>query len=82
MLKSVVRRLAPILPAAPCRVARIALDLRSCDLEWIQPDFPLAQPSVFDSTRAPAGRHIAWAYCHVPPGCASDMTLAIESQIE
>ena len=27
----------------------------------------LAQPTVFDPTRAPAGKHTAWAYCHVPP---------------
>ena len=33
----------------------------------------LAQPSLFDSTRAPAGRHTAWAYCHVPNGSTFDM---------
>lgn len=42
----------------------------------------LAQPSLFDPTRAPAGRHTVWAYCHVPNGCAADMTEAIERQIE
>lgn len=42
----------------------------------------LAQPSVFDSTRAPAGQHTAWAYCHVPHGSTLDMTAAIEAQIE
>lgn len=42
----------------------------------------LTQPSRFDPTRAPAGRHIAWAYCHVPFGCTADLTRAIESQIE
>ncbi len=42
----------------------------------------LAQPSVFDPTRAPSGKHTAWAYCHVPFGCQADMTSAIESQIE
>jgi phytoene dehydrogenase-like protein len=42
----------------------------------------LAQPSLFDSSRAPSGRHTAWAYCHVPNGCSYDMTEAIESQIE
>jgi phytoene dehydrogenase-like protein len=42
----------------------------------------LAQPSLFDSTRAPAGKHIAWAYCHVPNGSVEDMTERIESQIE
>jgi phytoene dehydrogenase-like protein len=42
----------------------------------------LAQHSVFDDTRAPAGKHTAWAYCHVPHGSAVDMTDAIESQVE
>jgi phytoene dehydrogenase-like protein len=41
-----------------------------------------AQPSVFDSTRAPAGQHTGWAYCHVPNGSREDMTSAIESQVE
>jgi phytoene dehydrogenase-like protein len=42
----------------------------------------LAQPSLFDSTRAPQGRHVAWAYCHVPNGSNFDMVERIESQIE
>ncbi|MBO2011329.1 phytoene desaturase family protein [Hymenobacter negativus] len=42
----------------------------------------LAQPSRFDATRAPAGRHTAWAYCHVPNGSRVDMTEAIERQVE
>ena len=42
----------------------------------------LAQHSVFDSTRAPAGRHTAWAYCHVPNDSKFDMTERMESQIE
>jgi phytoene dehydrogenase-like protein len=42
----------------------------------------LAQQSVFDSTRAPAGKHTAWSYCHVPHGSTEDMTVAIESQVE
>jgi len=42
----------------------------------------LAQPTVFDSTRAPAGKHTAWAYCHVPNGSTVDMTGRIESQVE
>jgi phytoene dehydrogenase-like protein len=42
----------------------------------------LAQPSLFDPTRAPQEKHTAWAYCHVPHGSNSDMTDAIESQVE
>jgi phytoene dehydrogenase-like protein len=42
----------------------------------------LAQHSVFDETRAPEGKHTAWAYCHVPNGSAVDMTERIEAQIE
>jgi len=42
----------------------------------------LVQPTLFDPSRAPAGRHTAWAYCHVPSGSTVDMTAAIEGQIE
>jgi phytoene dehydrogenase-like protein len=42
----------------------------------------LAQQSRFDPTRAPEGKHTAWAYCHVPSGCEVDMTARIEAQIE
>jgi phytoene dehydrogenase-like protein len=42
----------------------------------------LAQHSLFDPSRAPAGSHTAWAYCHVPNGSAVDMTSRIEAQIE
>src|SRR5438309_876037 len=41
-----------------------------------------AQPSLWDDTRAPAGRHTAWAYCHVPNGSDADVTDAIEAQVE
>jgi phytoene dehydrogenase-like protein len=40
------------------------------------------QQSLFDPTRAPAGRHTGWAYCHVPDGSTVDMTEPIERQIE
>jgi len=40
------------------------------------------QSTPFDPTRAPAGKHTAWAYCHVPAGSTVDMTDAIESQVE
>jgi phytoene dehydrogenase-like protein len=42
----------------------------------------LAQQSLFDKTRAPEGKHTAWAYCHVPSNSKIDMTDRIESQIE
>lgn len=41
-----------------------------------------AQPSLCDSARAPAGKHTAWAYCHVPNGCGIDMLDRIEKQVE
>jgi phytoene dehydrogenase-like protein len=42
----------------------------------------LVQPSRFDPSRAPEGKHTAWAYCHVPNGSTFDMTTIIENQIE
>lgn len=51
---------------------------RACDKPFVL----FAQPGVFDPTRAPAGKHTAWAYCHVPNGSSRNMTAAIEQQIE
>ena len=42
----------------------------------------VAQQSLFDATRAPAGKHTLWAYCHVPLDCNVDVSHRIESQIE
>jgi phytoene dehydrogenase-like protein len=42
----------------------------------------LSQPTIVDPSRAPAGRHIAWGYCHVPGGSMVDMLDRIERQIE
>jgi phytoene dehydrogenase-like protein len=42
----------------------------------------LTQTSLFDDSRAPEGKHTAWAYCHVPNGSTEDMTDRIEAQIE
>lgn len=42
----------------------------------------LAQPTLFDDRRAPPGRHVAWAYCHVPHGSSADHTAAVEAQVE
>jgi phytoene dehydrogenase-like protein len=57
------------------------------DLTWKRghPEKPfvlLAQQSLFDPSRAPAGKHTGWAYCHVPHGSKKDMTDAIERQVE
>lgn len=54
---------------------------------WLgrHPDRPfvlLSQPSLFDPSRAPEGKHTLWAYCHVPNGSDFDMSDRIESQIE
>jgi phytoene dehydrogenase-like protein len=49
------------------------------------PDKPfviVAQPSVVDESRAPAGRHIVWGYCHAPHGYDGDATALIEAQVE
>lgn len=42
----------------------------------------LAQPTLFDPTRAPEGKHVAWAYCHVPNGWVGDATDLVEAQVE
>jgi phytoene dehydrogenase-like protein len=42
----------------------------------------VTQPSLFDATRAPAGKHTAWAYCHVPNGWKGSALEAIEAQVE
>lgn len=47
-----------------------------------RPFLLVAQPSLYDSTRAPEGKHVAWVYCHVPNGCPVDMTDRVESQLE
>ena len=42
----------------------------------------ITQSTVADSSRAPAGRHVAWGYCHVPQGSTVDMTERVEQQVE
>ncbi len=41
-----------------------------------------AQPTLFDASRAPDGKHVLWAYCHVPNGATIDVAERIEAQIE
>ena len=48
----------------------------------MRPFVLVTQPSLFDPSRAPAGQHTAWAYCHVPFGSVVDHTQLIERQIE
>lgn len=57
---------------------RAAWDGQVCQRPFVL----LTQPSLFDPSRAPAGKHTGWAYCHVPNGSTADMTDAIESQVE
>lgn len=47
-----------------------------------QPFLLVAQQSLLDPSRAPAGKHTGWAYCHVPHGSRVDMTERIEAQME
>lgn len=48
----------------------------------LRPNLIGGTPTVLDRSRAPAGKHVAWAYCHVPHGCDADMTAAVEAEIE
>ena len=47
-----------------------------------RPFLLVSQQSLFDRSRAPAGKHTAWGYCHVPHGSSADMTERIEAQME
>ena len=47
-----------------------------------QPYVLVTQPSLFDETRAPAGQHTLWAYCHVPHGSNYDVSATIDAQLE
>jgi phytoene dehydrogenase-like protein len=51
---------------------------RRCDKPFVL----LVQPSLFDPSRAPEGKHTAWAYCHVPFGSIENLTTVVEDQIE
>ncbi|MFF8593623.1 phytoene desaturase family protein [Streptomyces sp. NPDC015220] len=65
--------------------AEIGTALRAASREGRAPERPFlitVQPSVVDPTRAPAGRHVFWAYGHVPNGWTGDLTDAVERQLE
>ncbi|MGW0498548.1 phytoene desaturase family protein [Streptomyces sp. NPDC003007] len=65
--------------------AEIGAALRAASREGRAPDKPFlitVQPSVVDPTRAPAGKHVFWAYGHVPNGWTGDLTEAVERQLE
>ncbi|AMW13916.1 hypothetical protein A4E84_33115 [Streptomyces qaidamensis] len=65
--------------------AEIGAALRAVSREGRAPDKPFlitVQPSVVDPTRAPAGKHVFWAYGHVPHGWTGDLTDTIERQLE
>jgi phytoene dehydrogenase-like protein len=60
---------------------------RGREQEWSgrpadRPFVLVVQPTLFDPSRAPAGKHVAWGYCHLPNASTVDMTDRIESQIE
>jgi phytoene dehydrogenase-like protein len=57
---------------------RASWERRDCERPYVL----VTQPSLFDPTRAPRGKHTLWAYCHVPHGSAVDMRMRIERQIE
>ena len=65
-------------------ISEITISERDCWNNMIseKPFVLLTQSSLFDPSRAPAGSHTAWAYCHVPNGCTQDMTERIEAQVE
>jgi phytoene dehydrogenase-like protein len=57
---------------------KAAWEGRDCQAPFVL----FVQPASFDPERAPDGAHIGWAYCHVPHGSTTDMTAAIEAQVE
>ncbi|WP_062214148.1 NAD(P)/FAD-dependent oxidoreductase [Streptomyces sp. NBRC 109706] len=65
--------------------AEITEALRAASVRGEAPEVPFlvtSQPTLFDPSRAPAGKHVYWAYGHVPNGWTGDLTDAVERQIE
>lgn len=75
-------RAATVHIGGPCEEIELAERLVARGLTPENPFVFLVQPSLFDPSRAPSGKHTAWAYCHVPNGSAVDMTARIEAQVE
>jgi phytoene dehydrogenase-like protein len=76
------RRAGTVHVGGTMREIAISENLTNRGLHPEKPFVLLAQQSVFDSTRAPDGKHTVWGYCHVPNGSTVDMTERIEQQIE
>jgi phytoene dehydrogenase-like protein len=76
------RRAGTVHLGGTMRELAISEDLTNRGLHAEKPFVLLTQPSLFDDTRAPEGKHTVWAYCHVPNGSTVDMTERIEQQIE
>ncbi len=74
--------------AATVHLGRTLEEIAAAEREVWQGKHPerpfvlLVQHTLFDPSRAPAGRHTCWAYCHVPNGSTVDMTAQVEAQIE
>ena len=68
--------------AAPYREVAASEDAVARGRHADKPYVLLVQPTIADPVARPAGKHVAWAYCHVPNGSTVDMTATIESQVE
>jgi phytoene dehydrogenase-like protein len=79
---------ARCLRAATVHLAGSARDVAQAEADAhagrvaLRPFVLMVQPTLFDASRAPAGIHTAWAYCHVPPGTTHDASAAIERLVE
>ena len=81
-------RASELLRSATVHIGASAAEIWASELAVAQGKIPerpyvlFSQPTLFDSSRAPTGQHIAWAYCHVPAGATMDVAPIIEAQIE